>query len=139
MESTPAQVLEQFLADIGSMKLHASKTLGAALKKPLLLLLLVSRIENGQVAENRFDFADVRRELDTLIRCFGGRPSRSGSRPEQPFSHLRSSPFWTLRTQKSYDSGQTVRISDLMDPASYGALNSAVFRLIRDSDTARAR
>jgi len=139
MESTPEQVLEQFLANIGSMKLHASKTLGAALKKPLLLLLLVSRIENGQVAENRFDFSDVRRELDTLIRCFGGRPSRSGSRPEQPFSHLRSSPFWTLHTQKSYDSGQTVRISDLMDPASYRALNPPVFRLIRDSDTARAR
>ena len=52
MESTPEQVLEQFLADIGSMKRHASKTLEAALKKPLLLLLLVSRIENGQVAEN---------------------------------------------------------------------------------------
>ncbi|MCG7754886.1 hypothetical protein, partial [Flavihumibacter cheonanensis] len=97
------QILDQFLDDICSMKLHRSSSLGAALKKPLLLLLLVSRIENRQIAENRFDFSDIRRELDTLIRCFGGRPSRSGSRPEQPFSHLRSSPFWRLHTQKSYD------------------------------------
>jgi putative restriction endonuclease len=123
MENNPGQILERFLADIGSMKLHRSSSLGAALKKPLLLLLLVSRIENRQVAENRFDFADIRRELDTLIRCFGGRPSRSGSRPEQPFSHLRSSPFWRLHTQKSYDSGHTVLISDLMDSASYGAFD----------------
>ena len=50
-------------------------------KKPLLLLLLVSRIENGQVAENRFDFSDVRRELDTLIRCFGGGPPGAGLDP----------------------------------------------------------
>jgi putative restriction endonuclease len=139
MENTPEQTLERFLADICSMKLHRLNSLGAALKKPLLLLLLVSRIENQQVEENRFDFSDVRRELDTVIRSFGGRPSRSGSRPEQPFSHLRSSPFWNLHTQKSYRGGETALISDLMNPGSYATFDPAVFRLIRDSDIARAR
>ncbi len=139
MDSNSSQILEQFLAEICSMKLNTSRTLGAALKKPLLLLLLVSRIENGQVEENRFDFSDLRRELDTLIRGFGGRPSRSGSRAEQPFSHLRSSPFWTLRTQRNYESGHTALISDLMDPASYGTFVPSVFCLLRDSDIARAR
>jgi len=91
MEDDPDQILEQLLTDICSMKLHRSSSLGAALKKPLLLLLLVSRIENRQIDEDHFDFSDIRRELDTVIRCFGGHPSRSGSRPEQPFSHLRSS------------------------------------------------
>ena len=74
-----------------------------------------------------------------MICCFGGRPSRSGSSTEQPFSHLRSSPFWRLHTQKSYDSGHTVLISDLMDSASYGAFDPSPFRLLRDSDIARAQ
>jgi putative restriction endonuclease len=139
MDDNSADTLDAFLADIRSMKLHASRTLGAALKKPLLLLLLVSRIENGQATENRFDFANIRRELEGLIRSFGGRPSRSGPRAEQPFSHLRSSPFWTLRTQRQYESGHTALISDLMNPASYGAFDPAVFVLLRKSETARAR
>ena len=139
MEKNPDQILEQFLSDICSMKLHRSGSLGAALKKPLLLLLLVSRIENRQVHENRFDFSGIRRELDTLIRCFGGRPSRSGSRAEQPFSHMRSPPFWRLQTQKPYDSGRTVLISDLMDPASYGAFDPIIFCLLRDSKIGRTR
>ena len=139
MEKNPDQILEQFLSDICSMKLHRSGSLGAALKKTLLLLLLVSRIENRQVHENRFDFSGIRRELDTLIRCFGGRPSRSGSRAEQPFSHMRSPPFWRLQTQKPYDSGRTVLISDLMDPASYGAFDPIIFCLLRDSKIGRTR
>ena len=139
MNNDTSNILEGFLADICSMKLHASRTLGAALKKPLLLLLLVSRIENGQVVENRFDFSDVRRELDTLIRCFGGRPSKSGPRAEQPFSHLRSSPFWSLSTQREYVSGHTVLISDLMNPGTYGTLDPPVFALLRNSEIARAR
>ena len=53
MEDNPDQILKQFLADICSMKVHRSSSLGAALKKPLLLLLLVSRIENRQIVSFR--------------------------------------------------------------------------------------
>jgi hypothetical protein len=37
--------------------------------------------------------------LCKLIREHGGRPTRSGSKPEQPFYHLRTSPFWTVKTR----------------------------------------
>jgi hypothetical protein len=56
MNPDDLQELTELLDQIRSMKLHASRRLGAALKKPLLLLLLVSRIENNRVEENRFHF-----------------------------------------------------------------------------------
>ena len=53
------QELNELLEQIRSMKVHAPSHLGAALKKPLLVLLLVSRIENDRVEENRFHFDDI--------------------------------------------------------------------------------
>ena len=131
--------LDEFLDQIRSMKVHASSRLGAALKKPLLLLLLVSRIENDRVEENRFQFDDIEKKLDLLIREHGGRPTPSGSRPEQPFYHLRSSPFWVLKTPREYAPGTTALISDLRRPESYGAFQPKVFRLLRSSSEVRAR
>ena len=101
MNPDDLQELNELLEQIRSMKVHASSRLGAALKKPLLLLLLVSRIENNRVEENRFQFDDIEKKLDLLIREHGGRPTPSGSKPEQPFYHLRSSPFWIVRTQRN--------------------------------------
>jgi putative restriction endonuclease len=113
------------------MKLHGSVQLGAALKKPLLLLLLVSRIENDRVEENRFHFDEIEKPLERLIREHGGRPTKSGPKPEQPFSHLRSSAFWVLHTQREYGAGKTALVSDLRDPDSYGAFVPQVFALLR--------
>jgi len=139
MSPDDLQELVELLEKIRSMKLHGSRHLGAALKKPLLLLLLVSRIENNRVEENRFHFDDIEKKLELLIREHGGRPTRSGPRPEQPFSHLRSSPFWTLKTTRDYRPGTTALISDLRHPESYGAFRPSVFRLLRSSQDARAR
>jgi len=133
------QELNELLEQIRSMKVHASSRLGAALKKPLLLLLLVSRIENDRVEENRFHFDDIEKRLGLLIREHGGRRTDSGPRPEQPFSHLRTSPFWILKTQRDYAPGTTVLISDLRRPESYGAFEPKVFRLLRSSGEARAQ
>lgn len=133
------QELDELLGQIRSMKLHGSGRLGAALKKPLLILLLISKIENNRVAENRFHFDDIEKQLERLIREHGGRPTKSGPRPEQPFSHLRSSPFWILKTQREYSAGTTALVSDLRDPKSYGAFQPSVFRLLRSSGVARSR
>jgi putative restriction endonuclease len=139
MTSDDLQELNELLEQIRSMKVHAPNRLGAALKKPLLLLLLVSRIENDRVEENRFQFDDIEKRLDLLIREHGGRPTPSGSKPEQPFYHLRSSPFWIVRTQREYAPGVTALISDLRRPDSYGAFQPKVFRLLKSSADARAR
>ena len=139
MKLDELQELDELLGQIRSMKLHGSGRLGAALKKPLLMLLLVSRIENNRVEENRFHFDEIEKQLERLIREHGGRPTNSGPRPEQPFSHLRSSPFWILNCQREYRSGTTVLVSDLRDPNSYGAFRPNVYQLLRSSSDARAQ
>jgi putative restriction endonuclease len=131
--------LDEFIEQIRSMKLHGSRRLGTALKKPLLLLLVISRIENDRTEENRFTFDEFKKPLERLINQHGGRPTKSGARPEQPFSHLRSSPFWRLHTQRQYKPGTTALISDLRDPKSYASLRPWVFRLLRSSAVARSR
>ncbi len=133
------QLLNAFLEQIHAMKLQRSGTLGSALKKPLLVLLLVSRIENDRVEENRFHFDDIEQKLASLIREHGGRPTPSGPKPEQPFSHLRTSPFWNLTTQRGYTSGKTALVSDLRNPNSFGAFDPNIFRLLRSSAVARAQ
>ncbi|MGD0899192.1 MAG: phosphorothioated DNA-binding restriction endonuclease [Thermoguttaceae bacterium] len=139
MSPDDLQELNELLEQIRSMKVHASNRLGAALKKPLLLLLLVSQIENDRAEQNRFHFDDIEKKLGRLIREHGGRPADSGPKPEQPFCHLRSSPFWVLRTQREYAPGTTALISDLRRLESYGAFRPKVFRLLRSSGDARAR
>jgi putative restriction endonuclease len=67
-----------------------------ALKKPLLLLLLISKFEEGFYYENKIHFIDVEKELSALIENYGGRPSKSGSIAFQPFQYLNSSPFWNI-------------------------------------------
>lgn len=139
MNPNDVNQFNELLEQIRSMNLHGSKLLGAALKKPLLLLLLISEIENKRVTQNRFHFDEIEKPLERLIRKHGGRPARSGAKPEQPFSHMRSSPFWKVKTQRKYEPGTTALVSDLRDPNSYGAFQSNVFRLLRSSGDVRAR
>ena len=68
MNPDELQELNELLEQIQSMKLQRSRCLGAALKKPLLLLLLVSRIENNRIEENRFHFEEFEKPLERLIR-----------------------------------------------------------------------
>jgi putative restriction endonuclease len=139
MNPDDVQELNELLEQIRSMKVHASSHLGAALKKPLLLLLLISQIENDRIEENRFQFDDIEKRLGRLIREHGGRPTPSGPKPEQPFYHLRSSPFWILKTQQEYAPSRTALVSDLRRPDSYGAFQPKVFRLLKSSGEVRAR
>lgn len=139
MNRDDPQELNEFLEQLRSIKMHGSKRLGTALKKPLLLLLLVSWIENGRLDENRFHFEDIEKKLAQLIREHGGRPTKSGPRPEQPFWHLASAPFWRVKTQRDYPLSRTALISDLRHRESYGSFDPKVFRLIRSSSDARAR
>jgi putative restriction endonuclease len=96
------QALQSLARAFLSIKVHHSKAAGDAKKKPLLLLLVLSRIEHGQMTSNEIRFQDVEAELGRLIECFGGR-SASGAKPEQPFFHLRSAPFWHIELEDSGD------------------------------------
>ncbi len=139
MTKPDAEILSTFLESMDAMQLHSTATLGSALKKPLLLLLVLSKIESGAVRENRFHFSEIRGALSDLIRRYGGRPTRSGPKPEQPFTHMRTSGFWHLTTQRGYGGRETALVSDLMGPKSYAALQPDLYDLLWRSKEARAQ
>ena len=86
--------LDRFVDEVKNIRVHRSQNLGAAVKKPLLLLLVLSLMERHVLRENRIHFAEIETELGDLISSFGGRPTGSGPKPEQPFHHLGTAEFW---------------------------------------------
>lgn len=137
MSHADSQLLDTFINHIHAMRLHRTGEAGVALKKPLLLLLIISKLEEPTTS-NVFRFSELREELENLIRDFGGRSAASGARPEQPFFHLGSEPFWRVVTSKTYPPGATALVSDLMAPTSYASLSDGVFELLEKSPDARS-
>ena len=60
--------------------------------KPLLLLLVLARVQQG--GENAFPFEEIEKPLQDLLREFG--PTRKSYHPEFPFWHLQSDGCWIL-------------------------------------------
>ena len=132
------EAIVDFLTAIDTMRVHRSRA-GEARKKPLLLLLVLSRIHHRQLTENRIRFPDLESSLAQLIEEFGGRDSNSGAKPEQPFFHLRSSPFWHLRVPEGVPSGsqRTVRVTVLRRPDVHAELNGRLFAALGRDEKAR--
>jgi hypothetical protein len=100
MSQSAREGLNEFLQQLSSMKVHRSAKDGEAKKKPLLLLLLVSRIGDGCLSLNRVRFVDVEAELGSLITRFGGRSTGSGPKPEHRTS-LACSGFVTINAGRA--------------------------------------
>lgn len=139
MTADESQTLDAFLAEIDKIRLHRSNGLGAALKKPLLLLLLLSKFERGELSENRVLFSDVEAPLGKLILRFGGRPGRHGSKPEQPFDHLQSSRFWNLVIPGVVrdNFARTLSCNQLRAPGCFAWLDEEVYQLLLRRPEAR--
>src|SRR5262249_29317666 len=114
-------------------------SLGEAKKKPILLLLVLADIKHGSLGENLIRFTAIEQRLTDLITQHGGRPTESGAKPEQPFSHLRTSPFWSLTVSGGLPSGnkKTIAKKVLAAPGTYAQLRPALFDLFRRSTAAR--
>lgn len=139
MNDESRDVLSEFIQQIESMKVHRSTIEGAAKKKPLLLLLLISRIERGRLSDNKILFSDVEPTLSDLILRFGGRSARSGPKPEQPFFHLSSAPFWNVRVAGKIDKNfkRTPPLRSMRQPDTYGSFTNEIFELLKHSSHAR--
>ncbi|MBM7648651.1 putative restriction endonuclease [Bacillus ectoiniformans] len=122
---------------VDELRLHRSSKAGTALKKPLLLLLLLSKIDNDERVKNVFKYSEVEKELDLLIRNFGNRTS--GAKPYQPFHHLNSSPIWDLHLPVGVEltSGKTANVSLLRQESVYGFLNEEAFHLLKHDERSR--
>jgi putative restriction endonuclease len=129
------------LNEIDKLYLHKNKKDGIALKKPLLLLLLISQIQNETDNDNKFFFKDLEQPLDNLIRSFGGRKTSKGGKPEQPFHHLNSSPIWDLFIYDDIQYNNSVTLSKkiLRESSNYGYFNPEVYTLLKNNINARKR
>lgn len=127
--------INSLIAEINKIKLHNQKGKGISLKKPLLLLLLISEMENGNIGKNKIHFVDIEEQLSKLIDLFGGRASKP--KPEQPFHHLNSSIIWDIHVPYGVEvtSSRTLNISVLRDPETYGYFHGDVFSLIQSKKT----
>lgn len=132
--------LEEIILEIDKIKLHKQKLIGSSLKKPLLILLLISRLEEGMGEENTFRFIDIEQDLDLLIRSFGGR-SINKTAPEQPFHHLNSSIIWDLNVPYGveYSSKKTLSKSLLREPETYGYFEPSMYALLKSDISSRAK
>lgn len=139
MKATERAVLDQFLSEIEDISVHRSETLGPSLKKPLLVLLVLSRIHSGKLKENRVRLPDVHEELGDLIAKHGGRHGKSGPAPEMPFYHLKTAPFWDLHLSEepSGRKGRTPPRRILNASSTHGSLRADVFSLLSSSKEAR--
>ena len=136
----PSWNIERFLTAIESLRVHRNAS-GEARKKPLLLLLVLSKIHHRQLTQNRIQFSDLESELSGLIADFGGRNASGGPKPEQPFFHLTSSPFWHLRVPEGIPPGsrRTLAVSILRRPDVHAEIDGPLFDLLAVSERHRRR
>jgi hypothetical protein len=89
--------------------------------------------------ENKIHFQDIEERLARLINDFGGRPTESGPKPEQPFFHLRTSPFWELHILGGVTEGnkKTLAKKVLAGPGAYAALRHSLFVVLQRNDAAQ--
>lgn len=141
-QSLAQDPLEPFLERLTRLRLDTAR-FGKdrpALKKPLLLLLALSMLERGELAENRIAFTAVEARLKKLIARFGLSPSKSAEGPHMPFYHLgNDGGFWLLSPRLAK---QTARppLTFFRDPACFATFaDERLFQRLRDDPDARAR
>lgn len=106
-----------------------------ALHKPLLLLLVISRIHSGDSCENRFPYSDLEELLRDLLRDFGWMDTR-GYHPEFPFHYLESDGFWTYTLEGAARSNPpSPRI--LREHHATGSLAPGLFTLLKENPVVR--
>jgi hypothetical protein len=125
-------VFDAFLHDLSRVQVNKS-ALGEAKKKPLLLLLVLGMIKRGVLPENRIRYSDIEQRLSELIAQYGGRPTDSGAKPEQPFYHLRTSPFWQLTIPGGLPTGnkKTIAKKVLSGPGAFAQLHPRLYDVLR--------
>ena len=134
-------VLGALLDQVDGMRVHKGTDGRPSLKKPLLLLVVLSKLERGDLSQNRIRFDSVSDELADLIRRFGGRETRGGASPDQPFVYMSTAPFWQLHlpANTSTKTADLRKRAVLNDPETYAVLADEVHRLLSSSADARHR
>lgn len=133
------ETLDKFLIQIEMMNLNISSG-KPALKKPLCLLLLISKFENKIIIKNKIRFIELEKELGELILSFGARPNKSGPKPNQPFQYMNSSAFWEIHLPNGVEMThkRDLSLKVLRDSETYVTLDQDIFEMLNISREFRA-
>jgi len=121
---TPAQAIHKF----EHLRRHTQNG-ERAVHKPLLALLILGRIANGQRAP--VTFAEIEPKLKELLADFG-RPSAVNT-PHNPFWHMQSDGIWKLEGPAALlarPMGATPNITELRDPTVQGSFTPELLNLL---------
>ena len=132
---TTSDTVQKFLANLDSVRVHKSPDGTRALKKPLTLLVVISRIMNGEQTTNELRFADYETQLRDLIAKFGNAASSSPN-PADPFFYLHTSSFWKIEFGEGIHRPKKPSASLLRKPATYASLDAALFAELASSKNA---
>jgi putative restriction endonuclease len=132
-------VLDEFLVQIDLLNLNINGG-KPALKKPLCLLLIISKFENQLIKENKIRFTDLEKELGELITAFGGRSNKSGPKANQPFQYMNSSDFWVLNLPAGVEltHKRDLPIKILREQETFVQLQDDIFEMLKTSREYRA-
>ncbi|MEZ4453123.1 MAG: hypothetical protein R3B09_26920 [Nannocystaceae bacterium] len=138
--ATDRETLARFKHHVDALKVHRDPVEGPSLKKPLLLLLVISRLERGLLRQNEIRFREVEKELAELIREFCWRTMSASPCPEQPFERMASSPLWRLHVAEGVVRGARKALPRraLRDPRTFATLEDDIFLWLSQSREARA-
>ena len=131
--------IEKYISDINDMKVNVLKG-KPALKKPLLLLLVISKFEEGYFSDNKITFDDIEKELTELIENYGGRPSSSGAKANQPFQYMNSAPFWNINLPLGIKMthSRDLSLKILKQKDTYVTLDEKLYVSLKESSRTRA-
>jgi putative restriction endonuclease len=129
---------DKYLNEINKMNLNIYNG-RPALKKPLLLLLIISKFEEGIINENKITFKSLEKELTRLIEQYGGRHSKGGARAYQPFQYMNSSKFWNLHLppQVIMTHSHDLPISVMRHEDTFVSLDEELYRMLKTSRQVR--
>ena len=118
----------EFLQKLGQVKFWRRRGQRAP-HKPLLVLLAIGRIVQGQERLARYE-DDIERPLTDLLKHFG--PPRKTIHPEYPFSRLRNDGIWEIPGGKSLPvTGQgDLHRSGIIKHAARGGFPKSIYKLL---------
>lgn len=129
--------IDRYLKAINNLNLNVNNKV-PALKKPLLLLLIISKFEEGYFTHNKILYQDIESDLTELIINYGLRPIRRDSKAYQPFQYMDST-LWTLNLPKGVQMSRSkdFNLGVFRDTDTFATLEEGFFLLLKESRKAR--
>ena len=139
--TTKYQCLAKYIDQFSNLNVHVSFGKHAP-HKPIMLLTIITLIENGEIWENVIRPTDKLKTIfDAFWMNYVPKDSQYVIAPWTPFWHLKNEPFWHFKpksTEIDLDSivgpGMTASIAQIRDNIDYAYVDSDLFNILQDKE-----